>query len=115
MLSTPALLAPVSEFLRERPKKLLIDGQWVAAASGKTFSTVNPTTGEALAEVAEAGDEDVDRAVQAARRAFEGSWSKVRPMIVGPGEKAVSSVLGPRILGPATASGSVAARRAAAA
>jgi acyl-CoA reductase-like NAD-dependent aldehyde dehydrogenase len=78
MLATPALSAPVNEFLRERPKKLLIDGQWVESASGKTFGTINPATGEVVAEVAEADDEDVDRAVQAARRAFEGSWKRVR-------------------------------------
>ena len=60
------------------PKQLLIDGEWVDAASGKTFDTVNPANGEVLARVAEADKEDVDRAVTAARRAFE-SWSTQKP------------------------------------
>src|SRR5918999_3222858 len=63
----------------ETPRKyqLFIDGQWVDAASGKTFETPNPATGATLAEVAEADKEDIDRAVAAARRAFDGKWSKV--------------------------------------
>src|SRR6185312_7002717 len=60
-----------------RKYQLLIDGQWVDAASGKTFTTPNPATGETLAEIAEADKEDIDRAVAAARKAFEGKWSKV--------------------------------------
>jgi aldehyde dehydrogenase (NAD+) len=56
----------------------LIDGQWVEAASGKRFPTFNPATGERIAEVAEADRVDVDRAVAAARRAFEsGPWSRM--------------------------------------
>jgi acyl-CoA reductase-like NAD-dependent aldehyde dehydrogenase len=66
------------EFL-SRPKKLLIDGKWVDAASGKTFATINPATEEVLCQVAEGGKEDVDRAVKAARRAFEsGPWHTMR-------------------------------------
>ncbi len=58
---------------------LLLDGKRVPAAEGKTFQTANPATGEALAEVALAGEEDVNRAVAAARRAFdEGSWPKMK-------------------------------------
>ncbi|HEX8129514.1 MAG TPA: aldehyde dehydrogenase family protein [Pyrinomonadaceae bacterium] len=60
-----------------RRYQLFIDGQWVDAESGKTFSTPNPSTGETLAEVAEADKADVDKAVAAARRAFEGKWSKM--------------------------------------
>src|ERR1700731_2076155 len=60
-------------------KKMLIDGQWVDAASGKKFGTHNPATGELLATVAEGDAEDINRAVAAARRAFEGPWSKVKP------------------------------------
>src|ERR1700722_11487938 len=57
--------------------KLLIDGKWVNAASGKTFETTNPSTGEVIAHVAEADKADVDKAVDAARAAFEtGAWSK---------------------------------------
>jgi betaine-aldehyde dehydrogenase len=57
--------------------QLFIDGQWVDAESGKTFTTPNPATGEPLAEVAEADKADIDKAVSAARRAFEGKWSKL--------------------------------------
>ncbi|MER5207204.1 aldehyde dehydrogenase family protein [Streptomyces sp. NPDC002825] len=53
---------------------LFIDGEFVEAADGKVFKTVSPSTEEVLAEVAQAGAEDVDRAVKAARRAFE-KWS----------------------------------------
>ena len=60
------------------PGKLLIDGQWVD--SSKTFNTINPATGEVLAQIAEAAPADVDHAVEAARRAFEdrnGPWRKL--------------------------------------
>src|SRR6476661_915264 len=60
-------------------KKMLVDGQWVDAASGKRFETHNPATGELLASVAEGDAEDINRAVAAARRAFEGPWSRVKP------------------------------------
>lgn len=58
-------------------KKLLIDGQWVDAAGGRTMPVVNPATEEIIAEVPSATKEDVDRAVQAARAAFEGPWSRM--------------------------------------
>ncbi|HEV7890762.1 MAG TPA: aldehyde dehydrogenase family protein [Pyrinomonadaceae bacterium] len=63
----------------ETPRKyqLFIDGKWVDAESGKTFTTPNPATGATLAEVAEGDKADIDKAVAAARRAFEGAWSKV--------------------------------------
>src|SRR5256885_2105053 len=51
--------------------KMLIDGEWVDAASGKTFESRYPGTGEVIAHVAAADRDDVDRAVRAARRAFE--------------------------------------------
>ena len=68
-----------SQTASESPRRyqLFIDGQWVDAESGKTFSTPNPSTGETLAEVAEADKADVDKAVAAARRAFEGKWSRM--------------------------------------
>ena len=53
------------------PHKLLIDGEWVEAASGQTFTTINPATEETLAEVAHGQAEDIERAVRAARRAFD--------------------------------------------
>jgi len=57
--------------------KLLINGKWVNSASGKTFPTINPSTGEVIAQVAEADAVDVDRAVIAARAAFEtGAWRR---------------------------------------
>ncbi len=60
--------------------KLLINGKWVDAASGKTFATYNPATGEVLAHVAAGDKEDIDRAVKAARAAFEtGPWAKISP------------------------------------
>jgi aldehyde dehydrogenase (NAD+) len=60
-----------------RNYQLFINGQWVDAESGKTFSTPNPATSQTLAEVAEADKADVDKAVRAARAAFEGKWSRM--------------------------------------
>ena len=60
-----------------RKYQLFIDGQWVDAAAGKTFTTLNPATGEVLAEVAEADKADVDLAVAAARKALDGKWGKI--------------------------------------
>jgi phenylacetaldehyde dehydrogenase len=66
------------EFLSSGPKKLLINGEWVEALDGVTFATINPATGEELAQVALAGPDDVSRAVRAARQAFEtGPWSSM--------------------------------------
>jgi phenylacetaldehyde dehydrogenase len=62
------------------PRQLFINGQWCDAASGRTFETPNPATGETLARIAEGGAEDIDRAVRAARKAFEeGPWSRMTP------------------------------------
>jgi phenylacetaldehyde dehydrogenase len=61
-----------------KPRKMLIDGKWLEAASGNTFPTYNPATGEILAHVAEGNGTDVDRAVTAARNAFEsGPWRRL--------------------------------------
>jgi aldehyde dehydrogenase (NAD+) len=62
-----------------KPKKLLIGGNWVESVSGKTFETRNPSTGEVLGRLAEGEADDVDRAVAAARAAFEGPWSRFTP------------------------------------
>ncbi|HWW82158.1 MAG TPA: aldehyde dehydrogenase family protein [Vicinamibacterales bacterium] len=71
------LSEPTTAFLSQH-RKLLIDDEWVTAASGKTFPVYNPATGAILAQVAEADREDVDRAVRAARRAFDGGpWRKM--------------------------------------
>src|SRR6516165_9426598 len=73
------LSQPAKEFLHQ-PSRLLIDGKLVEAASGKTFPVYNPATGAILMQVAEADSADVDRAVKAARKAFdEGPWSKISP------------------------------------
>src|SRR6478672_5290555 len=59
-------------------QKLLIGGRWVEAASGKTFETLNPATGEVICRVAEGDKADIDLAVRAARKAFEsGPWSRM--------------------------------------
>src|SRR6478609_2941043 len=61
-----------------RRHQLLIDGKWVDATSGATIDTLNPSTGERLAELAAAGPEDIELAVKAARRAFdEGPWRRM--------------------------------------
>jgi len=58
--------------------RLLIDGQWADARSGKTFPTVNPADESVITQIAQAGSEDVDAAVMAARKALEsGPWSKM--------------------------------------
>ena len=78
-VSTAQLDNQVQEFV-SRPRKMFIDGKWVEAASGKTFPTYNPATGEVLAQVAEGDREDIDRAVKAARKAFEsGPWPDMTP------------------------------------
>ena len=64
----------------EREFKNLIDGEWVAAESGETFSCVDPFTEEAWGRVPIAGEADVDRAVRAARRAFDSDgWPQTSP------------------------------------
>ena len=70
------LNSKTAEFF-SRQHRMLIDGRFVLAASGKTFPVYNPATGEVVAQVPEAETEDVDRAVIAARRAFdEGPWTR---------------------------------------
>ncbi|HSI47183.1 MAG TPA: aldehyde dehydrogenase family protein [Ideonella sp.] len=79
MTASSSLANTSHPFLDGRAKRLLIGGQWQPAASGKTFETRNPATGTVLAQVAEAGQVDVDRAVAAARQAFEGPWRRFKP------------------------------------
>jgi aldehyde dehydrogenase (NAD+) len=64
------LTEPQTTKIPIKQTKILIDNQWVASVSGKTFETVNPATGEVLASVAEADAADVELAVKAARKAF---------------------------------------------
>lgn len=61
----------------KKPGKLLIGNEWCEAQSGKRFDVINPSTEQKLTDVAEADSADVNRAVAAARHAFdEGAWSK---------------------------------------
>jgi aldehyde dehydrogenase (NAD+) len=60
-------------------KQLLIGGRWVSAASGEEFDTFNPADGTVVARLARGDAQDVDRAVAAARAAFEGEWSRWTP------------------------------------
>ena len=78
-ISTTQIDPRVLSFL-EKPRKMLINGKWVDAVSGKTFPTYDPSTGEVLAQVAEGDRADIDLAVKAARKAFdEGPWRKMTP------------------------------------
>jgi phenylacetaldehyde dehydrogenase len=69
----------IQEVVGSLNHKMLINGEWVDAASGRTFDSVNPATEEVLASVAHGEAEDVDRAVRAARAAFEdgAAWRKM--------------------------------------
>ena len=75
------LAQPARDFLR-KPGRLLIDGEWVEAASGKTFETLNPATEESLGRVAHGAAEDIELAVAAARRCFDderSDWRRMTP------------------------------------
>src|ERR1700675_3144847 len=61
-----------------KPRLLLIDGQHVPSASGRSFKTLNPATEQVITTIAEGNEADVDRAVAAARRAVEGPWRTLR-------------------------------------
>jgi len=63
----------------EQPLGLYIDGKWVKGQSGKTFETINPTDEKPIVAVHEAGPEDVDIAVKAARKALNTTWANVLP------------------------------------
>src|SRR5258708_23668498 len=69
--------SPVLSAAKER--LLLIDGRNIPSASGRTFTSLNPATEEVIATIAEGNEVDVDRAVAAARRAFEGPRHTMRP------------------------------------
>src|SRR6266852_8163370 len=74
---TPQIHPQVADFI-DKPRKMLINGQWVNSISGKTFPTYNPATGEVLAQVAEGDREDINQAVAAARKAFDhGPWRRM--------------------------------------
>jgi len=66
------------EYIKVAPRQqLYIDGKFVRPSTGKYFDSLNPATEEKLTEIALAGEQDVDIAVQAARRAYENVWSKL--------------------------------------
>lgn len=72
------VMAAADTRIEVKATKLLINNQWMEAASGKTFPTINPSTGDVICQVAEADQRDVDRAVTAARLAFErGPWRRM--------------------------------------
>ncbi|XP_074349602.1 benzaldehyde dehydrogenase, mitochondrial-like isoform X4 [Apium graveolens] len=79
--STPAAAEePITPPVAINYTKLLINGQFVDSASGKTFPTLDPRTGEVIADIAEGDAEDINRAVSAARKAFdEGPWPRMAP------------------------------------
>src|SRR5918995_4550956 len=78
---TTATAAQLSDsaraFVEAGPHKLLIGEDWAESASGETFETIDPATGDVICAVAKAGTEDVDRAVKAAQAALEGPWSEM--------------------------------------
>jgi phenylacetaldehyde dehydrogenase len=82
-MATATQAVPLTENVSRyvaKTRQMLINGKWVDAASGKTFPSYNPATGEVLARVAEGDKEDINRGVAAARAAFEtGPWRKLTP------------------------------------
>jgi acyl-CoA reductase-like NAD-dependent aldehyde dehydrogenase len=81
-MSTATLPDALSDFAREfagGPLRMLIGGERVDAADGRTFATIDPSTGQEIGQVPHAGAEDVDRAVKAARAALEGGWAQLAP------------------------------------
>ncbi len=76
--ATDTPLAPSVQQFLATDHTMLINGNWVTALSGQTFSTVNPATGETLCQIPEGQQGDIDLAVQSARRAFDqGAWRKL--------------------------------------
>ena len=76
-VSVPSMDSNVARFV-SRTHKNLINGKWVESESGESFATFNPATGEVLSNIAAGNSVDIDRAVKAARDAFEnGPWSRM--------------------------------------
>ena len=74
-------IAPANAQFLAQPRTLLIDGAWVPAASGKTFEVRDPSSAAVIAHCALGDAADIDRAVAAARHAFEdGEWSRMKPV-----------------------------------
>lgn len=74
------LPATVKRFLDEPTRTMLIGDEWTAAQSGRTLDVTDPATERVIANVPDAGEEDVDRAVAAARSSLEGSWGRLMPV-----------------------------------
>lgn len=75
-MAVQSVINPKVESFLKDPKHLFIGGEFVSSSTGKTFETINPATEEVLATISETNAEDVDKAVKAARKAFdEGPWS----------------------------------------
>ena len=78
IMNIPEILPAVNAFLA-RPARMLIGSQWSEAVSGERIETLDPATGQALGRFPSGGEADVNQAVAAARRAFNGAWRKVTP------------------------------------
>jgi aldehyde dehydrogenase (NAD+) len=79
-VSSPENWATIPAFASlDRPKQHFISNRWVDSAGGKTFESINPSTGETLAHVARGSSAEVDLAVRAAADALEGPWSRFKP------------------------------------
>ncbi len=79
MMNCHPAVGPAARSFLNRQHQLLIDGQWVAASSEARTELIDPATGNVIATAAQGTAADVDRAVVAARRAFEGPWRKTTP------------------------------------
>ena len=80
-MSKVSHLGQAAQAFVARAGKLLIDGEWIAPASGRTFDAIDPATESVICRLAAGEAEDVDRAVKAARKAFDDSaWSRMRPV-----------------------------------
>ncbi len=78
LLDDPRLSQATRKFLSQ-PARLLIGGKWVHSKSGETLSVIEPSSGRELMQVAQAGAEDIDLAVKAASRAYQGRWRRLTP------------------------------------
>lgn len=78
MSLTTSIHTPITKDY-EQPTGLFINGEFVKSVDGRTFEVINPSTEKVICSVQEASEKDVDIAVAAARKAFEGEWKKVTP------------------------------------
>lgn len=80
-LSAPQVGKSAKKFLEKGTHSILIGGTWSGCQSGETFDTLDPATGEVIGKLQRSGSEDVNKAVSAARNAFDnGPWTKMTPM-----------------------------------